>query len=65
MKLVELKREYLGDAVYIGPWFDGEGSFLGLVITAENGVEAYATIYLEPEVSVNLVKYIERMVKDD
>lgn len=52
-----MSKEYLGDGVYI----DTDGYQLKL--TAENGIEAHDTIYLEPQVQVNLVKYIERLVK--
>ena len=48
-------KEYLGDGAYVD--FDG----FSLILTAENGIEATDTIYLEPSVWVTLVSYVERI----
>ena len=44
-------KVYLGDGAYAQ--FDG----YGVSVTAENGIEATDTVYLEPEVYDALVKY--------
>lgn len=49
-----MKKEYLGDGVYITP------DFHGVVLTTENGIEATNTVYLEPEVIAALERYIAR-----
>jgi hypothetical protein len=46
-------RKYLGDGAYVD--FDG----FGLILTAENGIEATDTIYLEPEVWIALKNYVK------
>ena len=46
----------LGDSVYA--LFDG----YHIVIITNNGIKDTNTIYLEPNVRVNLVKFIERIV---
>ena len=45
-------KRYLGDGVYV----DSEKGMLKL--TAENGISATDTIWLEPEVYAALVKYV-------
>jgi len=54
-----MKKTYLGDSVYVE--FDGNG----LILTTENGLPdgPSNTIYLEPEVSIALVEFIERLVE--
>lgn len=46
-------KRYLGDGVYAD--LDEGGR---IVLTAENGIYATNTIYLEPEVSRELIEYI-------
>jgi len=48
-------KEYLGDGVYVD--FDGHQ----YVLTAENGISATNTIYLEPEVYEAFVAYTKRL----
>lgn len=50
-----MAKQYLGDGVYVG--FDG----FVLVLSAENGVHATDTIYLEPQVLESLVLYIDEL----
>ena len=57
-------KEYLGDGVYAD--FDG----YHLVLTTENGIATTNTIYLEPEVTFALRRYITALydgcqVKED
>lgn len=52
--VVSSAKEYLGDAVYAD--FDG----LHIVLTTENGIETTNTIYLLPETSEALQRYIQR-----
>jgi len=52
----EFNKAYMGDAVYV------EIRHGKLVLTAENGIEAHDTIYLEPEVMDNLIRYFNRAV---
>ena len=52
------EKVYLGDSVYAE--FDG----YYIKLTANNGDEGdMQTIYLEPDVQVSLVKFIERIVE--
>lgn len=50
-----MSKHYLGDGAYVD--FDG---FM-LILTAENGIEATDTIYLEPEVWERLEQYVARL----
>lgn len=52
-----LKSDYLGDAVY-AEW-DG----YQIKLFTSNGITAIDTIYLDPKVQVNLVRFIEEIVK--
>lgn len=47
-----MAKAYLGDGVYV----DNDG--YQLILTAENGITATNTIYLEPIVAENLISYI-------
>jgi len=61
MTLTEKKhpaKTYLGDSVYL----ENRG-YEGIVLTTENGYGPSNTIYLEPAVVLELVKYLEKMVK--
>jgi hypothetical protein len=49
------KKKYLGDGVYAD--FDG----YQIKLTAENGISATDTIYLEPAVLAALNKYVESL----
>lgn len=49
-----MKKEYLGDSVYIS--FDG----FGFELTTDNGMGASNTIYLEPNVYRALFAYVEQ-----
>lgn len=51
----EIKKEYIGDGVYAN--FDG----FNIVLTAENGICATDTIYLEPSVLEALNRYAKRI----
>ena len=51
------EKVYLGDSVYA--LFDG----YHIVIITNNGIKDTNEIYLEPDVQVNLVKFIERIVE--
>jgi len=46
-------KAYLGDGAYVD--YDGDR----LVLTAENGISATDTIYLDPDVWENLKSYVE------
>jgi hypothetical protein len=48
-----LRKQYLGDGVYIA---DHD---LGLVLTTENGIEATTTIVLELEVLLSLLRVVK------
>lgn len=48
-------KVYLGDGAYAR--FDG----YGVTLTAENGIEATDSVYLEPEVFAALLDYWERV----
>lgn len=50
-----MTKEYLGDGVYVD--FDG----YQLVLTAENGISATNTIYMEPGVYLALTEYTKRL----
>lgn len=50
-----IKKQYLGDGLYAA--FDG----YQFVLTAENGIEAYATVYLEPEVLDSFYRYVDHV----
>jgi len=49
-------KEYLGDGVY-ADIREGDGS---IILTAENGIRATDTIYLEPAVLGALFAFVER-----
>jgi hypothetical protein len=49
-------RQYLGDGVYAG--FDG----YHIVLTAENGICATNTIYLEPQVIAAFNRYHNQLI---
>jgi len=49
------RRSYLGDGVYVK--FDG----YSIILTAENGICATDTIFLEPSVYQSLVDYVEKI----
>jgi|WetSurSiteA1Bulk_404760.scaffolds.fasta_scaffold755353_2 hypothetical protein len=51
------EKVYLGDSVYA--LFDG----YHIVLTTNNGLEDTNTIYLDPSVQVDLVKFIEWIVE--
>ena len=53
-----MSKTYLGDGVYVDLNPYGQ-----LVLTTENGIEAYNTIYLEPEVYRALVAYVDQLRK--
>ncbi len=48
-------KQYLGDGVYV------DRDDRGLILTAEDGIQATDTIVLESEVWVALVRYVERL----
>lgn len=50
-----VKKQYLGDGLYAA--FDG----YQFVLTAENGIEAYATVCLEPEVLDSFYRYVDHV----
>jgi len=50
-----MEKQYLGDGVYAK--FDG----YQIVLTAENGIEATNTIYLDDTVQEVLVDYIKKL----
>jgi hypothetical protein len=50
-----MNKQYLGDGVYVN--HDG----YQIKLTAENGIAATDTIYLEPSVLQNLFNYAERL----
>jgi hypothetical protein len=54
--MTPLKR-YLGDGVYVEMNEAGQ-----IVLTAEDGIKATNTIYLEPEVCTALVQFIYEMI---
>lgn len=51
------KKSYLGDGAYVN--FDG----YHVVLTAENGICATNTVYLDPWVLASFLEYIERLRK--
>lgn len=50
-----LAKEYLGDGAYAD--FDG----FHIVLTAENGIAATDTVYLDPHVVTALRRYMDRV----
>jgi hypothetical protein len=48
-------KRYIGDGAYVD--FDG----WNLILTAEDGIRATNTIYLEPEVWRQLVEYVANL----
>lgn len=52
----EFAKQYIGDGVYAALNDCGQ-----IVLTTENGISTTNTIYLEPEVWEELVKWVERM----
>lgn len=48
-----IEKRYLGDGVYVG--YDG----YGFTLTTENGIEVSNTIYLEPQVCNDLIRYVK------
>lgn len=52
-----IHKTYLGDGVYVD--FDG----YQLVLTAENGIQAHDTIFLEPPVMQALLNFWGRLYK--
>lgn len=46
-----MQKEYLGDGVYVEP------SLGQVVLTTENGISVTNTIYLDPEIIINLMRY--------
>ena len=48
------KKEYIGDGVYVE---DEHGM---IKLTAEDGIRATDTIYLEPEVLASLLRWVEK-----
>jgi hypothetical protein len=53
-----MSKEYLGDGLYANI----ESGALKL--TAENGIQATDTVYLEPEVYAALLRYVERASRE-
>lgn len=51
------QKVYLGDGVYAE--FDGYCG--GIILTAENGIFATNTIFLEPEVLANFEEYVQKL----
>lgn len=54
-----MNKFYLGDSVYVEV-VDGM-----LKLTTENGLGPSNTIFLEPEVYVHLVQYVDRLPKEN
>jgi len=52
-------KDYLGDGVYAK--CDG----YHIVLTAENGIYATDTIYLEPDVMKRLIRYYDRLLENN
>ena len=54
-----MNKQYLGDSVYVA--FDG----YSLILTTENGCENDPSnrITLEPNVQINLERYIEKFIR--
>ena len=50
-----MKKRYLGDGVYV------QEHDYGLLLTTENGIEVLDKIYLEPEVYLSLVQFIQEI----
>lgn len=50
-----MNKQYLGDSVYVS--MDGDM----IKLTTENGIDIKNTIYLEPEIYSNLVKFVESL----
>lgn len=48
-------KRYLGDGAYVE--YDG----FGLVLTAEDGIRATNTVYLEPEVLAELERFVAEL----
>jgi hypothetical protein len=53
------KKAYIGDGVYVD--YDG----WNLILTAEDGIKATNTIYLEPDVLRSLLDYVEQFKNGD
>jgi len=48
-------KKYLGDGVY------AENDGFGIILTTENGIETLKSIYLEPSVYRELIRYVENV----
>lgn len=53
--MVREMKEYLGDGLYAD--FDG----FQITLSAENGITATDTVYLEPHVLQNFLEYVEKL----
>lgn len=53
------KKDYIGDGVYV-EMEDGM-----IKVTTEDGIEETNTIYFEPEVYHALIRYADRVAKED
>lgn len=58
MSVPHQRKTYLGDGAYV-QW-DGNG----LKLTAENGIEATDTVYLEVEVIGSFLQYLKQQFPD-
>ena len=54
---MSVDKDYLGDGVHV----DHDG--FHIVLTTENGVETTNTVYLDPNVWINLKLWVERVEK--
>ena len=52
------KKRYLGDGVYV------ENDGQRLILTAEDGIQATNTIYLEPEIVGRFMQYIAELSRE-
>lgn len=57
--MTERTKVYLGDGAYAE--FDG----YGIMLTAENGITATDSIYLEPDIYATLTRFVDRLRHED
>ena len=58
-----MNKEYLGDAVY-AEWEEFADGSVRLILTTEDGIKATNKIILEPEVIIELHRYLKRRRKE-
>ena len=60
MSDIKLKKEYIGDGVYLS-----QNQWGGVILTGENGIEVHDTIYLEIDMIEIIAKTVEKWSKQN